>query len=230
MSTAWNIKDTENHILRIYGREQLALVRQSLQSVELKRLYAYYHYHEAKKLFENFMKKELKTKHPLKVILQNTPKQEQCRIKVEANVLACLSNMHTIPDTFAHIIYYCFGLNLNSKTHLPERDINVTKVLILIKEVTEFKTVYEFLTSLNTDGYFHHLSAIVNHSKHKFIKRLGWNFSSGDTYSLTLPAYRYKNFNYQEIEFKTFLEPEYNRMFKLHVELGNAINKVLIRR
>ena len=119
MSTIWSIKDTENHILRIYGETQLALVRHSLQSIELKRLYAHYHYHEAKKLFANFMQEELKTKHPIEVLLTNTQEQEECRIKVEANVLACISNMHTIPDTFAHIIYYTFGLNLDSNTKLP---------------------------------------------------------------------------------------------------------------
>ena len=174
------------------------------------------------------MENELKTKHPFEVLLLNTQEQEMCRIQVEANVLACLSNMHTIPDTFAHIIYYCFGLNLNSNTELPERDINKQKVLNLIKDVIEFKKVYDFLYILANDGNFRHLSAIVNHSKHKFIKRLGWKFLPDETYCLTIPAYRYNNKNYDEVEFKSFLEPEYNRVFKLHVDLGNAITEILI--
>lgn len=68
----------------------------------------------------------------------------------------------------------------------------------------------------------------MNHSKHKFIKRLGWKVSSDDIYCLTVPGYRYDNKNYDEVEFKSFLEPEYNRVFKLHVDLGNAITENLI--
>lgn len=74
-------------------------------------------------------------KHPLEVLLLNTQEQEKCRIQVEANVLACLSNIHTIPDTFAHIIYYGFGLNFNSSTELLERRINKRNILDKIKNV-----------------------------------------------------------------------------------------------
>ena len=56
INMVWSIKDTENHILRIYGETQLALVKQSLQSIELKRLYAHYHYHEAKNLLKTLWK------------------------------------------------------------------------------------------------------------------------------------------------------------------------------
>ncbi|MES2580845.1 MAG: hypothetical protein V4552_09890 [Pseudomonadota bacterium] len=227
----WSIKDTENHILRVYGKEQLWIAKPSLHSIYLRGNYAHYHYQESNKLLDKFLRKELKTKAPFEVSFENSNSKELTLIKVEANILACLSNIHTVADIFSHAIYYSFGLNLtNSPIH--EDKISTNSVLKLIKHNNDFDLIAELLSTLKNGGNFEHLSAIVNSTKHRAIKRLNLSFDLNSppnkSYSMKIPAYHYKEKGFPEVEVKAFLTKEYNRIFKLHIDIGNAINEVLI--
>lgn len=226
--TIWSINDTKKHILRIYGQEQVELVKHSLQSVNLRGEYARYHYHEANKLLDSFLQTEFKTKEPIEIVFENSDEKELTLIKIEANVLACLSNIHAVADIFSYATYYCLGLNLR-KNPLSEDKINIAFVLNLIKSNTQFDVLTKLIIRLKDDGDFKHLSAIVNNTKHRELKRLELSFDltcpPNKSYSIKIPPYR----NYPKVEMKAFLTREYNRIFMLHVDIGNAINEILAK-
>jgi hypothetical protein len=225
----WNINETRNHILRIYGEEQLEVARVSLNSVILRQQYARYHYHEANKIIDRFLKKEFKTKHAVEILLDNSYQKNLALIKLEANILACLSNMHAIADIYSYAIYYTFGFNLTDK--LAEHKIVTNSVLNIIKNKLEFNTIHQLLNDIKNEGDFGHLSAIVNSSKHRGIKRLKLSFSQlgmpHEPYSIKIPSYDYNNKNFPEVEAKVFLASEFNRATKLQIYMGNAINEIL---
>ena len=225
----WSITDTKQHIFRIYGKEQIELVKHSLQSICLRGEYAHYYYHEANKLLDNYLQKEFKTKEPIEVVFENSDSKENILIQIEANVLACLSNIHAVANTFSYAIYYILGLNLKDNS-LNEEKINITSVLNLIRLNKEFDKLDKLLTSLKVDGNFKHLTAIVNNTKHRELKRLELFFDLtaelDKSYSIKIPAYR----GYPKVEMKDFLTTEYNRIFKLHIDIGNAINEILSKR
>ena len=231
--TIWSINDTQNHILRIYGKRQLEIAKVSLQSVALQREYARYHYHEAKKIIDKFLKKELKTKNAIEIVFENSHQKERVLIKVEANVLACLSSMHALADVYSYAIYYAFGFNLTTN-HLPEHKIDTNSVLEIINSNQEFISTHRLLSSIKNDGDFGHLSAIVNNSKHRGIKRLKFSFDQLDTPHescfIKIPSYDYNKKSFPEIEVKTFLTEEFDRASKLHIDMGNAINEILAKR
>ena len=98
----WNIEDTRKHILRIHGADQLELAKPALNSTTLISLYAKYHYHEAKKLLCNLTDKQFKENYPIELVLGLLTEKEKLElsiIKIEANIIACLFNIHAIADT-----------------------------------------------------------------------------------------------------------------------------------
>ena len=231
----WNIEDTRKHILRIHGADQLELAKPALNSTTLMSHYAKYHYHEAKKLLGNLTTKQFKENYPIELVLgllteKEKQKLELSIIKIEANIIACLFNIHAIADTLSHIVYYSFGLNL-ADNKLSEVGVNITSVSNLIKSNNHFSSVHKLLESLINDGDFDHLSAIVNCAKHRGIKRLKFSASGaenlGEPLSLKIPSYTYKTKSFPEIDLKIFLNNQYNRISKLNIDTGIEINKII---
>ena len=232
MNPTWDIKDTQNNILRIYGKDQFEMAKTSFQSVIHRQEYARYHYHEANKIIDRFLKKEFKTKDAFEITFESSHKKEITFIKVEANILACLSNMHAIADIYSYAIYYAFGFNLKTNA-IAEHKIDTNSVLNIIENKQEFSSIYKLLSSIKNEGDFGHLSAVVNHSKHRGVKRLKLSFSQLgmplELYSIKIPSYNYNKKNFPEVEAKQFLESEFNRATKLHIDMGNAINEILAK-
>ncbi|MBC7755336.1 MAG: hypothetical protein H7Z20_01595 [Bdellovibrio sp.] len=208
MNPTWNINETRNHILRIYGEEQLEVVRVSLNSVILREKYARYHYHEANKIIDRFLKREFKTKYAIEIAFNNSYQKNIALIKLEANILACLSNMHAIADIYSYAIYYVFGFNLIANK-LAEHKIDTNSVLNIIKYKQGFSFIYQLLSSIKEYGDFGHLSAIVNHTKHRGVKRLSLCFSQlgmpNELYTIKIPLYEYNNKVFPEVDAKQFL-------------------------
>lgn len=189
----------------------MELAKPALNSTTLISLYAKYHYHEAKKLLCNLTDKQFKENYPIELVLGLLTEKEKIElsiIKIEANIITCLFNIHAIADTLWHIVYYSFGLNL-AENKLSEAGVNITSVSNLIKSNNHFTKVHKHLESLINEGDFDHLSAIVNCAKHRGIKRVNFSASGADNprepLSLKIPCYTYKTKSFPEVDLKIFL-------------------------
>ncbi|MGZ9709383.1 hypothetical protein ACXX82_00995 [Glaciimonas sp. GNP009] len=229
----WHIDVTQKLIQYCYSRSQLKLAQPSLQSIIQRQEFAKFHYHEANDLFSAFASKRLSGSSILQVAFGVEIIRDDFYLfmtKFGAHVLACLQSLHAIPDILAHAIYYSTGLDRSGKP-IKEAAINVKTVLERLEQTSDLEEVCRYLTSLVDDGYFGHLTALSNHSKHRSI--IPTSLSEDMTgkvperHQLKLAAFTYKKVNYPETCARDFIELEFNRISKLVVDIGNAINTVL---
>lgn len=231
----WNLNETRDHINRLYGLEQLTLAKSSINSTALRTEYARYHYHEAKKLLKNLTSETLKHKSNDEIVLgiMNEAEQQKfatCTIKIEANVIACLSNIHSVFDTLAHVIYYSLGLN-SPEYKTTQGKVSANKIADLIKSKSELNNLNHLLSELIKEGGSSHLSAMVNSAKHRGVERLRFSPDPSckhqNSLILKTPSIIYKEKLYPEMDLEKFLNLEYNRIGNLNVKIGNEINAIL---
>lgn len=230
----WHIEATREHVERIYGRQQCDLVRPCLQSIVDRQNYARYHYHEANNLFIRFAHEHLAETSLIMVAWSpddDTRFDFQNLItKVGASVLACIQSMHAVADILAHTVYYSLGLNLTNRA-LPEAAISAYAVLELTSKTPGFAEIYQLLNTQINAGQFSHLTALVNHSKHRSIIRTSVSEDltgqAPERHTLKLSGFHYKKRQYPEVDARTFIQSEYDRQAVLVIDIGNALNAVL---
>jgi hypothetical protein len=234
MRTSWDVAATRNLIGKLYGANQLALVRPTLESLAERQTYASYHFHEYKKILHENIDSRL----PEKSLLELTFKiqtEEQWRIdnaltQAAANVIACIQSLHCLLDTLAHAVCFTTGLNLGPEA-LPERLIASHKVRDKLNGKTEFSEVLDHFNEMEANDIVKHLAALVNHSKHRKVLRPSLNVdlrkSGTQSYELEFPAFTHNGKSYPAANVEAFLEEAYGFLSPKIVECGNALNKAL---
>lgn len=172
--TTWDIQESRDHIVRLFGREQLERARPSLSSVVDRQRHARYHYHEAINLLKQHIGAYPADTSPLYILLGGDDEQQNeldlCLTKVGANVIACVQSIHAVADILAHATYFSLGLNLLTPP-LSEVSISLATVSAQAKLHSEYKPVADMLESLGSGGEFAHIAALANHAKHRSIIR-----------------------------------------------------------
>jgi hypothetical protein len=231
MSMTWNLKEARDLVESLYDKEQLELANPSLNSVIERRDHANIHWHNIRNLLNGFAR-QAKTR-PLFAIALGVDSKARDRYylniaKAQAYVIALVQSLHSIPDIYAHAIYYALALD-KSDPLKEERFINAYTVADKLKapDLAVLRTLYR---DMFEGGEFKHLAAISNHSKHRSVVQPSLNedyTGTKEKVRLEYPAFTFDGKDYPAVPVREFTEREYDRCAALIVTIGNALNEVL---
>lgn len=232
--TSWDVGKTRELVEKIYGPPQLKAIRPSLESLVERQIFASYHFYEYKRILHRHIDSRLGEKHILELTLPLTTtdqyRADNALNQAAANVIACLQSLHCLLDTLAYVIYYCSGLNLTPDA-LPERDISTNRVASKLRSRSDFSKVLDAFDALSSHQLVKHLSALINHSKHRSVIRPSLNIdlrkADGPSYVLEFPEFVYDKKTYQAVDTERFMEQVYEVLSPKVVECGNHMNDVL---
>lgn len=236
--TNWNLQEAKELIRARYSAEQYELARQSLGSTVDRLEYARFHYREAKALLDTQVSGLHKSKRLPELMWGFTQGAEQdefqqCLTKIAAHVTACVQNLHSLADIFAHAIYYSLGYNLLPGA-LEESRVDIGSVRRKLALCPEHAAMADALNELASHNDFLYLKGLVNHSKHRsLIRPTLWMDMTGqnpDPYALRFQKFSYKKGeNYPQREIRPYLESEFDRLSLLVIETGIALNVALAK-
>lgn len=237
LPTTWHIEETRRHVHRLFGREQLNLANPSLHSAVERQSFVSIHYHDVRRILDEFVDSKLKKSSLFEVIFasdEDTQDTFQVFIfKVSAYVTACIQSLHAINDILSHAIYFSLGLN-TLPNPLAEHKIDARTVLKRLGEVDAFTSIHDVFNELCNGGESAHLNALSNHGKHRSVIRASLNEDqsglSVDKYYIKFPGFRYRGRDYPEVEVAAFLSAEYARSSRCIVEVGIELNRILTTR
>lgn len=229
----WNREEVKHLVAFSYGKTQAELAYQSMNSTIDRQEYARYHYHNAKKLFDQHVEKLHSPISFMKASIESSEELNQCIWEIGAHVTACVQSLHSMGDIFAHAIYYALGYNLKQPPPLSERKIDLHSVKRELEKTAEHVNLAQELVLLASGDDFTYLGALSNHSKHRSLIRTGmWGYITGkklDPYTLEFQEFIYDKKTYPSRSILPFLQSEFDRQsLRIH-EAGNVLNSVLKR-
>lgn len=226
--SSWDLSQLRRSVERLYGRAQRIAISPSLDSIDQRRNYASYHYHEAFRVMKDATcahESDMELMMLIMGAIDDEASQEfkWASFQASAHIIACVQSMHTYSDLLAHSIYYAFGMNLYENP-LKARQIGMNKVFQLLPSGEVKKQVSVLINHAD----FSYLSAVTNHSKHRSIVEATYSLDlTSDpvsSHGLKFSGFEYDGKTYSERWVKSILESEYNRQAELVVRIGQAIN------
>lgn len=230
----WDLNQLRASVERLYGLSQREAISPSLDSVEQRRGFASYHYHEASRIMEEATSGHDTDLKMVQLIMGASEKARQefgwSRFRAAAHITACVQSMHAITDTLAHALYYAYGMNLYLQNTLAARQINIHTVLRKLPE----GAVKEEVKSLIEHDSFAYLSAMNNHSKHRSMVNTGYSLDltgeASSSHGLKFSDFEYNGKQFSARWVRPTLESEYDRQMLLVVNIGQALNVALAER
>jgi hypothetical protein len=197
-----------------YGKGVCKKAKESINSLVKRQEFARYHYIEYKKI--------LNSKDSISKNIDLIFDDYADNIKIEANVVACMQNMHSAFDILGHVIYYAFNLGASEKTKIQEDKIYIKS----IRGKLEDEQLKNLLKELIEHDDYKYLEAIVNHSKHRYLINHDLTIA-GNTTTYFFDAFEYKEINYKKCVVNDFIEREYNREVRLIMQIENELINIL---
>jgi hypothetical protein len=228
----WDIKATGELIRKLYDKPYYVAALQSIHSVWRRLEYARVHYHEAKELAEKYIAKNL-TEHPMIFALYRTDEAwDEFNVfiyRVGAKITAYSQDIHAVADILAFALYYSLALDKVKK--LKESRISCMTVPELLAADPTLAKIAGLYDELLTGGSFRHVAALVNHSKHRSLVLTSlnedWTDKRNERHILQLGAFEYNGVSYPAVPVKGFLTAEFDRCWKLGVDIGKELHAVL---
>lgn len=232
----WDIAETRRLIELRHGSEQIRRARHCLRSVTERLRHARYHFQEARNLLKSHIDDRLDTKNIYTLTWPTAPEEwstlDNCMMKVEANLIACAQGIHSIADTLAHIVYFALGLD-RSLGPLKERDVNISKVISVLKQTPAYSEVERAIASLLEDSSFALVTIMTNHAKHRGFPESRLSIDPPDQeapYAMEFGAFAYNKIEHSEHEIEKVIAPAYKAADRAVIDTGNALNLVLSRK
>jgi len=232
---SWNHFDTHALVKSRFGPAQEALTRKSTLSVNHRKDFSSYHYAELIRLTKAFESRYMKN---VSTILDMHTQDgtrirqafERYMVKAGAHTIGAAQSLHALPDIFAHAIYFATGQNLLANA-LPDRDINLPKVVATLKKSPSFNSLAPSLAGVQSGEGWKHLSAVCNMSKHRSVVRAAlnedWTGSREDMREIQVESFEHNSHSFPAMSVKDLLEPEYFRLLNSIVSIGNNLNSCL---
>ena len=228
----WDLKQLRATVESLYGEDQRVAISPSLDSIDQRRGFASYHYHEALRIM-----REATTAHQseMQMVLlmmgadgEASQEFKWASFRAAAHITACVQSMHTIGDMLAHTLYYAFGMNLDKEKVLEAHRIGIRQVSNRLPA----GTVKDQLSTMVEHEAFRYLSALTNHSKHRSMVQTIYSIDlTGEaalSHGLKFSGFEYDDESFTERWVIPTLESEYNRQAALVVSIGQALNAALI--
>ena len=233
--TPWDLNETYQLVKRLFGRDQEVLARESARSVTDRQAFSSYHFTETVRLSKAFERNHMAgTGTILEIHVEGAEKKEQAfqayMMKAGAHSLAAVQSLHAIPDIFAHALYYASGQNLGPNA-LDELNILLPNVAICIKKDSRFSRISSPLQSIQSGRGWSHLAAVANVSKHRSVVRASYNEDMtgmrANLRELQVSSFMRNGKHYPNIGVRELLEPEYERIMRAVIGIGNELNSCL---
>lgn len=233
--TPWDLHETYRLVQRVFGRDQEKLTRESARSVTDRRDFSSYHFAEAMRLSKAFERKHLgDTRTILEIHAQGAEKKERAfqvfMVRAGAHSLAAVQSLHAIPDIFAHAIYFAAGQNLQPHA-LDDSKVAVQSVVSCLKKDSRFTPLSAALKSIQSGHGWQHLAAVSNISKHRSVVRAAynedWTGARATLRELHVSAFDRNGKSYPAVSLRELLEPEYERIMRTVITVGNELNACL---
>jgi hypothetical protein len=231
----WDLHKTYILVNHLFGREQEFLARESARSVTDRQAFSSYHFAETIRLAKAFERNHMiDRKTILELHVKGAEKTEQAfqayMVKAGAHCLAAVQSLHAIPDIFAHALYFASGQNLNSDA-MDESKVSLPSVVNCLKRDLRFATLSTPLQSIQTGYGWSHLAAVSNMGKHRSIVRASynedWTGTRPSVRELVVSSFTRNGKHYPAIGVRELLAPEYERIMKTVVNIGNDLNSCL---
>ena len=147
----------------------------------------------------------------------------------KAHIISLLRQMHSIPDLLAHVIYYCFGFNLDNKTHLAANKVSLHNVKKILGNRSTYSELIELLNLLTGNDDYRYLKDLGNYTKHRanVVPKLSYSMEhkGEQVYKFTFEAFE----SYPEVSAIDFLNREYNRQSERIIAIGNKLNELVAK-
>jgi len=226
----WSFKDTYALVRKAFGIEQERLAKASTQSVVDRQHFARYHFSEARRLQRGFERKYLGKNLLVDLHGQNSERSriafDVFMVKAGAHATAAIQSVHAIPDILAHAVYYSAVQQVNPPV-LPDREIAVNSVARLLARTLELRNLAHMLRQSYAGESWRHLAAVTNTSKHRSVVRAtlseDWTGTRKNFRELHISAFEREGRRFPAVSLQALLEPEYNRLSKLVIEIGHAL-------
>lgn len=231
----WDLLETYRLVQRVFGHDQEKLTRESARSVTDRREFSSYHFAEAMRLSKAFERKHLSdTRTILEIHAQGAEKKERAfqvfMVRAGAHSLAAVQSLHAIPDIFAHAIYFAAGQSLQPYA-LDDSKVTVQSVVSCLKRDSRFAPLSAALQSIHSGHGWQHLAAVSNMSKHRSVVRAAynedWTGARATLRELHVSAFDRNGKGYPAVSLRELLEPEYERIMRTVITVGNELNACL---
>jgi len=235
----WDIKATRDLLARTPA--QLYASRNALRAVTVRLDHAGDHFRELRRLLQKHIDDKLPERDIYDIVMAAEPDEwanlHEGLLEVEAHMIACGQAIHSIPDALAHVAYYAAGLNPNQsvpgKRIRGERDITLKNVMADLDEANgRFSAVAQRLKKLAADPAYLALDATVNYGKHRGLPDPILQLEPDNhpaPYAMQFESFTYDGRVQPRVEVEALLAPAYAAMSQAAVEVGEAINAVLLR-
>jgi len=223
----WRVEEIKRSVEELYGIEQSKLLSSSIDSIQNRMDISHFHFHEAKSLMIEATR-GVHIERQIFAILAGKSEEgarfKKSRFQASAHILACVQSIHSLADTFSHVLYYAFGMNLAPSDALKPRNVTTQRVINRLMN----NNISEMMYSLIRHENYLYISALNNHSKHRSIVKTSYSFDlkcpDGIKHGLKFSDFMYtEEENYAEKWVNPVLESEYDRQCGLIVAMGNEL-------
>lgn len=228
----WDLKQLRESVESIYGRSQRTAISPSLDSIDQRRGFARYHYHEAIRVMKQATSEHNSDMGIMLLIMQvdeeASSEFQWASFQASAHITACVQSMHTVADMLAHTLYYAYGMNLDQEKALDAHRIGIRAVTQRLPE----GMVKDHLNTLVEHESFVYLSALTNHSKHRSMVKTTYSLDltgeAASSHGLKFSGFEYGDEFFIERWVRPTLEAEFNRQEVLVISIGQALNAAVI--
>ena len=233
---AWDIQNLKDDVEHLYGKAQMELLSESLESIIDRKDYASYHFKESAKLLREVLADKSDGISLVKLILgfdeQDSHDFFLSKNKAKANIIACLQSMHAVADILSHAIYYSLNMNNNPSDKMEPRLVDIHTVLAKMSKHEEYKALCKYVKCLIGHANYKYMGVIVNRSKHRSIVGMPYKLDiqkSFDDWShgIEFHAFEHDCKLYTERWVDDYLKTEFARQDQLLLEIGNELNRVV---
>lgn len=228
----WSTQDLKNSIRDMFNEDQVSLANASLESIFQNLEFSRYHYMELERLINSHLSGISTEADYFHLVITNDSdvlnKEDEFKTACKANIMAFLRSIHCNADLLAHVIYYSLGLNLNLKTKLNPKYLNLKKVKEKLIEINRSEVLIEALDKLTNHHDYIYLNGLVNHTKHRANITSNLNYEivkkGKDVYKFHFPPFEYDDEKYEKKSVYSFLHSEFDRQYEQIIEIGNKVN------
>ncbi len=202
-----------------------------LRSIVDRLWMATYHYQQARELLSTHLDKPNRI-HPMLLEFGDPDMGAGYRYDRKAayaHVSACLQNIHSLGDTFAHTIYLVLDLSAS----INKGRVSTSEVIKAVKTDSNWNAIASKLTLLWDHADFNYIAAVVNRSKHQNLLSpdLVHNFADEAEmrWKLEMRAFDSERMkaHFLQCDLLPFLQKEVSRQSALMREIGFLLDAVV---
>ena len=232
--SSWDAEKTRKLVRAQYGPTQLEIVRECISSAIYRQRYTRFHLKEIKTVLGAYTGIQLRSEYiSNNILIGNTEEQndfEYCQTRIGAHVIAAVQSIYALSDILVYMAYYSLGCNLLLSSQ-KENQYSLEAIQTLFLKNTKYSKIESILDSIFEHKEFKYLISLVNHStNHNLVKATLWFGTTGkpqNPYTLKFKPFKFEKNSYGSRLVLPFLENEHNRLSKITIEIGAALNSIL---